>query len=456
MNRTVLTAVALIFVISGAFALSLQVQTIPGVVTPGTSGKIIFHITATTGAKNIEMRVGPVDAFDIEDEDTRIDVGDAMSGTISYALGFSVPETIKPGVYVIPVKIEYEDATTGTTYEEHFAPTITVTSGKGISVKMATDRVYGNRETTARFTVSNSGEPIYNAKMVVPVAIGDPTAYIGDLGSGESKDVYVTILPECMGGIYAIPIIITGYRGSTPFSEEINYMVKCIPPKDDLRVEMEIPQSVTGGEQNTTLTITNLTSVSVGPVSVNITGMNVKLGGQTSYYINALPPQGHVSIPVIWKLEKTDEQGSIQVIIATPSGQRTYSYAVMPSAKPDLRVYPSSVKWAGDKIDVSLTVANVGTSTAETVFVSAEGNAEGQTVIGDLSPGDYDSADIYIRPTGKTAQFSVEVSYIVDGQKKTIKKTVTVDVPERPKSYGIWVLLAAIVAGAIWWWRKKR
>ncbi|NPA77161.1 MAG: hypothetical protein GXN93_05420 [Candidatus Diapherotrites archaeon] len=457
MNRTILPALAMIFVISGAFALSLQVQTIPGVLTPGTTGKIIFYITATTpGAHDIQIEVKPGNTFSIENADTRVDVGDDLGGTISYAMQFAVPDDTKPGTYVLPVTIYYDDPTTGKIYEEHFAPLLTVTSGKGLDVSVAESKVYADNETTLKIIISNTGDPIYNARVTVPVALGDTTKYVGTLTSGASKDIYVTILPECAGGIYQIPIIVSGYRGTEPFQEEFNYSVKCIPPQNDIRVEMNIPRTVSGGEQNTILTITNLTSVASGPIAVSLSGVNVKLGGQTDYYINSLPPQGHISIPVVWKLARSDEEGQILVTVTTAMGKRVYGYAIMPNAAPDIHVYPSSVKWSGNKLDVSLTVANVGTGTAETVFVAAEGNAEGQTVIGDLSPGDYDNADVYISPSGKTAKFSVDVSYIVDGQKKLVQKTITVNVPEKPKSYGLWIVLALIVAGAIWWWRKKR
>ncbi len=456
MNKTVLVLAVLLLATTGAYALELNVMTIPAVLTPGTNGKLILMIAAPQGAQGIEVKITGTDAFSIEDQDSWVDVGDALGGVVSYALGLSVPKTTAPGTYILPITVQYTDPATGKAYEEHFSPILTVTAGKGVDVNIATDRVYGEREMSVKFTVSNSGEPIYNAKLIVPVAMGDAEKYIGALGSGESKSVYVDILPVCKGGIYRIPIIIKGYRGTAPFFQEVNYNVKCIPPTDDLRVSMDIPEQITGGEQNTTLTIQNLTSVATGPISVAISGENVRIGGQTAYYINSLPPMGKVQIPVIWKLAKSDEAGAILVTIVTPEGKRTYSYAVIPKTSPQITIYPSSEKWENGKLHVALTVANTGTGTAETVFVSAEGNATGKTVIGDLSPGDYDTADVYLTPTGKTAEFKVLVTYVVNGEEKKVEKTVEVSVP--PKPGNAWLVVAAVIVviGAIWWWRKKR
>ncbi|MDN5358865.1 MAG: hypothetical protein PWP76_708 [Candidatus Diapherotrites archaeon] len=459
MRRYLLVALALIMLSWSAFALTLNVKTVPGVVTPGTGGKMIFEITATSGAKNIYMRVGPSDQFSIEDEDTRIDVGDAMGGTVSYVLGFSVPSDIKPGVYVLPVTIEYDDPTTGTHYEEQFAPIITVTSGKGIDVKMSTDRVYGGREMSVKFTVSNSGEKIYNAVLTVPSALGDPNVYLGDIGSGEEKETYVTILPECNGGIYTIPLTISGYRGTEAFSETVNYSVKCVPPREDIRVTMNIPEKVSGGEQNTELVITNLTSVALGPISVSITGINVRLGGQTSHYINAIQPNGKVTIPVVWKLEKSDEVGSINVVLTTPTGTRTYSFSVLPEDEPEISVYlAEEPKWEGDHLKVTIAVANVGTGTAENVFVETNSPKAfaGKDSIGDLAPGDYDTATVYLSDPGEEEKIHVKVTYTAYGERKTEEDDIAVKVPKKPANYTALLLALFVIVGAVWWWRKRK
>ncbi len=454
MDKRILATLALILIFSNAFALELNVQTIPAVITPGTSGKLVFTIITATPVENVELKVKSVDFMSIEDADTRVDVGDILGGAASYALRFSVPDDVKPGTYVLPVTLYYDAS--GKSYEEQHSVIINIVSEKGLTVRAATDRVYGEREMKVRFTVSNDGAPLYNVKITVPVALGQSTQYLGDLGTGDAKDVYVDLLPLCQSGTYTIPVIISGFSGTAPFAEEFNYSVKCINPRNDIRVDLTMPEDANGGEGNATLTLTNLTSVSVGPVAISISGENLRIGGQTSYYLNALQPQGGIKIPINWQLIKSDEPGTIAVTVITPTGKRTYSFTVMPKIAPEIKVFPSDVKWRDGKLDVTLSVANVGNGTAETVFVSGEANATGNAVIGDLSPGDYDSADVLVNPGKNGADFTVRIQYIFAG--KRVERSVRLHVDAPAKSSGVLPAIVAviIVAAAVWWWRKRR
>ncbi len=456
MRKVLLLGVLLLF-LGFVNALTLNVKTIPGVLTPGTSGKLILEITASGSVRSIYVRIPDASPFEVEDEGSLINVGDASGGTVSYVLWLRVPDSVKPGVYVLPVEITYTDVATGNSYTEHFAPLLTVTSGKGLEITFP-EKVYGGVRKLVKIAVENTGAPIYNAVLTVPDAVGDSRVYIGDLDTGERAEKYVEILPSCEGGLYRTELTLTGYRGTETFTETVGYTAICIPPEEDLKVTMEIPPKIGGGEQNTHLIIHNLSSLPKGPLSVNVSGINVRFGGQTSFYVNSVPPGSKVTIPIVWKLEKSDEPGIINVVVAESGTQRMYSFSVLPADEPDIVVYLADVPvWENGRLRVNIAVANVGTGTAENVFVETNSPRAygGKDLLGDLGPGDYDTTTLYLEGAEGKETVHVRVEYTAYGEKRVKELDVEFEVPSRPADLTP-ILLFAVVLLVAWWWRKRK
>jgi len=415
---------------------------------------MIVNITATTPAENIEMKIKETPLY-IGGEDRWVDIDDAVDGTVSHAVGFSVPSDLKPGVYIIPIVLRYDSG--DRTYKEHFVEVITVTSGKGVEVELP-GWIYDGKEQKIKISIKNTGATMYGAVLSVPEAMGDSQIYVGDLESGEGVDKYVEILPECKGGTYTFHLSLRGYRGTNAVEEPLNYTVRCVPLTEDLEVSMEVPQRVGGGEHNTALSITNRTDVAIGPISVKISGVNVRIGGKTSYYFNSISPKGNISIPIVWKLQRSDEAGDIDVVLSSPQGERRYSFSVIPEDAPRISVFTSGKPvWENELLKVTLTVANLGTGTAENIVVETEGAESygGKEIIGDLAPGDYDTVTVYLANPKGEEEIRSKVEYLMHGQKKMEEFNVGVKVPPKPEGAPLWIAIVVVAAG-IWWWRKRR
>ena len=444
---------ALLLLLSSVYALELNATTIPTVLQPGESGLLVVTVGCTTGATGLELKVKD-SALSVEDTDSWTDLGDCMGGFVTKTFHIAVPDDITPGTYVIPMELQYSDAATGKSYDEEHTAFITVTSSKGIAIQLP-DHVYGGIKNSIPIAITNNGPTIYEARLFVPTKLGNTEISLGNLDHNETKRVYADLIPACNTGIYEFNAMLTGITASGPVQKNIVYTTLCYPPEKDISLEFNVPNRA-AGTITSELHIRNNLDVAVGPLTVSITGKNIEIGGTSTYTYASIPPRGTIAIPVTWRLVKEDEPGAIVVTMAGKEGTRTYSFSVLPAAAPDIRVYPSDVKWKGNTLVVTLTVANVGTGTADTVFVQGEGRAKGDTVIGDLSPGDYDTATVNVQPTGKEAQFKVLVTYAENGEKVNVEKTVEVNVPEKNSNTAVWIVAIIAVVLGIWWWRKKQ
>ncbi len=453
MNKKILTLGALLLLVSWASALEMNVSTMPAVLQPGGSGLLVVTVGCTTGATGLDLKVKD-SPLSVEGTDSWTDLGDCMGGVVTKTFHIAVPDDLAPGTYTIPMELQYTDAATGKSYEEEHTAFVTVSSSEDLKITLP-DHVYGGVKNSVPVKIRNNGPTIYNATLIVPGKLGNTEMSLGNLEHNETTEVYVPVIPTCANGIYEFNAILTGITDSGAVQKNITYVTLCYPPQKDLSIEFNVPDRAKG-TVTSILTVRNNLDVAIGPLTIALKGSNVELGGTASYTYASIPPRGTIRIPVTWRLVKTDEPGAITVTVAGKEGARTYSFAVLPAAEPDIRVYPSDVKWDASKLQVTLTVANIGTGTADTVFVQAEGNATGESVIGDLSPGDYDTATISIHPKGKEAEFKVLVSYTENGEKKEVEKSITVSVPEKNSNVVVWIGILVAVTIGIWWWRKKR
>lgn len=438
------------------FALSVSVKTIPALLKPGTSGIMIIEVSSATPAKGLRLDVPEAPFLDLEKEGYSVDLGDISSGTVSHTLAFSVPENVKPGIYVLPLVIRYEDLS-GNGYEEHFVPTVEISSGEDVKVEFPS-QVFGNVKKTVTITITNGGAEIYGAKLLVPDAVGSGEVYLGDIPPGETVKKEVTLLPVCDGGVYRTTITLTGYRGTGPFSEEFNFSSVCIPPRNTIGVEFNIPERAGKGEETTYLILRNYSDVAVGPVDVVVSGENVRIGGKSSFHIDSLDPSSSVSFPVTWRLEKADEEGRIVVEVTRDGMTSTYTYSILPPEEVNFSVYLSGLpKWEGSLVKMSVAVANTGTTTAQNVFVEVEGDGVlgGKSLLGDLSPGDYDTVSFYASTT-ELDRVRVRVYYYEGGERKESLYEVPVSVPKRSSGVLPWLALLVVIAAGIWWYRGRK
>ncbi len=447
---------AFLFVLSGASAMTLIARTMPAVLTPGSAGKLVITLQPAGPASGVEFKIDDVQQLSIEREGQWTYLGDIDGTPLTYVLGISVPADIKPGTYAVPVEIEYEDSTgkMRTQYTYIFIPV----SGGGISVRLP-GAVSGGKIQTVPITIVNKGPAITDAYLIVPGALGSAETYVGTIPADSNVVELVSLLPTCRNGLFETNIMIRGMTDSNAIMLSFPYVVQCNPPTNAITVDMNMPETTTGGEYNTVLRITNNLDIAVGPITVTLTGKNIDIGGQTGYSFAAIGPHQTIEIPIKWKLQQDDMPGAIVVNIYETNFPRTYVFSTIPSTEPEIQAYISGEpKWSDGGVQVSITVANVGTGTAKTVYVSAEGNniINGNTVIGDLAPGDYDTATVTFRPTGRETTVKAIISYFKGGKKHTITEEFTVQTPPKPQPVGLWILLAIAVIAGIWWWRKRK
>ena len=455
-SKLAMVVFAALFMFGLASAMSVTAKTMPPVLAPGGTGKLIITIQPAGPASGVEFKIGDTQQISIEREGLWTYLGDTDGTPLTYVLNISIPQDTKPGTYAIPITVEYED-TTGKMRTEYTYIFIVV-SGGGITIQMP-DHVYGGKIQKIPVTIENKGSAITNAYIIYPGALGSAEKYVGIIPAEDNITATFTAIPICKNGIYEANIIVRGFTDSNVINISIPYVMRCYPPRNGLSVYMNMPETVSGAEYNTTLRITNNLDVAIGPLTITITGKNVDIGGQTGYSFAAIQPHQTVEIPIRWKLQQEDAPGAIVVNVYEGNYPRTYIFSTIPSTTPQVKVYLNGEpKWVDGTVQISVTVANVGTGTASTVYLSAEGNniVQGNAVIGDLAPGDYDSATISFKPAGRETTIKTVITYFQGGSKREIVRTFTIQTPPKPQPVGLWIVAAIVVVGALWWWRKRK
>ncbi len=425
-----------------ALALSVSAETNPPVLRPGTTGKLLLHITGS--AENMDVWIGE-NPLSIQGEERWTDAGDVLSGTVTLALGLSVPQEIKPGTYYVPVEIRYESG--GKTYEEHFQIPLRVEGASSLSVDLP-DSVTGGRINHISVGI-RADSPIYNAYLYVRDAMQFPI-FVGDV-SGE-KTVDVDLLPECARGLYTFEVNVVHAEGTETFIKT----VKC-SDAGDLDVRFSLPRYITTGEHNGEIIIVNNGDTAKGPVYVTITGEGATIGGKTVYTFENIDGGATEHIPIVFYVKGGDVV-AINVTLREGNIEKTYTFSAIVTAEPDILVYVAGPPaYTAKGIEVPIGVANAGEGEADNVSLVVENNAAvdgGVEFVGDLAAGDYDTVTVVL--SEPVERIPVSVTYYVRGEKRTQRTEVWVRYP-RGGGSPIWILGALLVAGiGIYVWRKKR
>ncbi len=437
----VLTFLSLL-IFHSALALSVSAETNPPVLRPGTTGQIILYITGS--AENMDVYIDS-NPLSIEGEGEWTDAGDVLSGTVTLALGLSVPSDLKPGTYYIPVEIRYESG--GKTYEEHFEIPLKVEGASPLSVDLP-DSVTGGRINRVGITI-RAGAPVYNAYIYVADALKYPI-FVGDVGGERSVDV--EILPECRNGLYTFEVNVVHADGTDTFAKT----VKCVEA-GDLDVRFSLPRYIETGEHNGEIIIVNNGDKAKGPVYVTITGENATIGGKTTYTFEHIDGGATVHIPIVFYV-KGGDTAAINVTLREGNAEKTYTFSAIVTAEPDILVYvagPPSITSKG--IEVPIGVANAGEGEADNVSLVVESNAAvdgGVEFVGDLAAGDYDTVTVVL--SKPVEHIPVSVTYYVRGEKRTQRAELVVRYPEIGGN-PLWIIAILILAGiGVYVWRKRR
>jgi len=111
-----------------------------------------------------------------------------------------------------------------------------------------------------------------------------------------------------------------------------------------------------------------------------------------------------------------------------------------------------------DRVTLEVTVANIGSETMKAVSVKLlPGDyiiEDEGTFLGDLEPGDFDSADLTLIPKKNPVEVKYRIAYTKAGRRIVLNKTYELRIPQGKGSF--WLLLLLIAGAVVYYVRTRK
>ena len=287
-------------------------------------------------------------------------------------------------------------------------------------------------ESTGSVTVANAiGTGIRNVELTVggeDVTVRDDREVFTRIANGESVTSAFDFQPDAAGEhtLNATLSYTTGSGAVQSVSETLP--VEAEQLRD--RVSLDVSTVQGGSSQTVVVDVFNqgnapATNLSVRGRSSNASVGRVLLdslapGESRTVRLNATLSADRADLDTVATYDLGEERGETSVSTAVTQTPGTISLT-------GIQVVPE-----GGRLRVSGSASNLGTTDAQSVLVSVVGSDRVTPVepnpeffVGPVPASDFASFDVYAATEGNVSTIPVEISYIVDGQRRT--RTVEVD-----------------------------
>jgi len=295
----------------------------------------------------------------------------------------------------------------------------------------ANDSVAGV-ESSGTVTVANGvGTAVRNVELTVEgegVTVRDDRSVFTRIADGDSVETTFDFEPGS-GGTHTLNATLsytTGDRTVRKVSETVT--VEAEPLRD--RVSLDVSTTRGGGSQTVVVDVLNqgnapATNITVSGSSANATVQRALLdpiapGESRTVRLNATLSADRADLDMVATYDLGEQRGETSVSTAVTQTPGTISLT-------GIQVVPE-----GGRLRVSGSASNLGTTDAQSVLVSVVGSDRVTPVepnpeffVGPVPASDFASFDVYAATEGNVSTIPVEISYIVDGERRT--RTVDVD-----------------------------
>lgn len=288
-------------------------------------------------------------------------------------------------------------------------------------------------ESSGSVTVANGiGTDIRNVELTVEgdgVTVRDDRSVFTRVADGESVVTAFDFEPDSAGTHTLNATLSYTTGGGTVRTVSETVTVETDPLRD--RVSLDVSTTQGGGSQVVVVDVLNqgnapATNVTVTGDSVNATVQRALVGSiapgeSRTVRLNTTLSADSADLVVRATYDLADERGETSVSTALTQTPGTIGLT-------GIQVVPE-----GGRLRISGSASNLGTTDAQSVLVSVV-ETEGVTAVepnpeffvGPVPASDFASFDVYAATQGDVTEIPLEVSYIVDGDRRT--RTVTVDV----------------------------
>jgi hypothetical protein len=300
----------------------------------------------------------------------------------------------------------------------------------------ANDSVAGV-ESGGSVTVANGiGTGLRNVELTVGgegVTVRDDRSVFTRIADGESVETAFDFEPESAGTHTLNATLSYTTGGGTVRTVSETVTVEADPLRD--RVSLDVSTTQGGGSQVVVVDVINqgnapATNVTVSGSSPNASVQralvdDIAQGESRTVRLNTTLSADSADLDVRASYDLADERGETTVSTALTQTPGTIGLT-------GIQVVPE-----GGRLRISGSASNLGTTDAQSVLVSVV-EREGVTAVepnpeffvGPVPASDFASFDVYAATQGNVTEIPLEVSYIVDGDRRT--RTVSVDVAGLP------------------------
>jgi len=235
-------------------------------------------------------------------------------------------------------------------------------------------------------------------------------------------------------GYYAIPVSVRYDHGNTTLVQNYTLGLRVEEPPLEISGSLRIPSE---GYADLKLHVHSPEVLYSTKVSVS----SECIEGDTERFFPELSDAN-----VTFKIRGKCDPGIYPLIVQVGSYSRTLPLEIYGPGGFDVMISPGYEK---GKASIEVTVANIGSDTMKSVSVKLlPGNYiidEEGTFLGDLDPGDFDSADLSFTPRGNPVLVRYQIAFNKAGERVVLNRTYEFTAPREGGFPWIWLLVTAAV-----------
>jgi hypothetical protein len=345
------------------------------------------------------------------------------------------------------------------------APVVVTVSRAGPQLGIETDDAVVGAEGPLRVTVANGEDaPIRNVRLTLEGTeseVEDATRVVSSLAAGESREFVFNYTPGAPASDVLASLAYTTPGGNRRSVEE-STAVDAEPLREDVTVEASAGD---GASPPIEATVSNFGNAPLADVVVRAEADGSVLARRTladvadgesrrvDLNVSDLPPDAETDVRVVAAYRTGAREGTAAT---------TVRYAPNPG-----RVELTGVdfEYEGDRVHITGSASNVGLSDADGVVVRVlpgdgvqPARPYREYFVGTVPASDFVAFDLYAAVEPSATTVPVEVTYLVDGERRTTTQRLDVSDLPPPRSrseggdggpFGLSVSLPLLVAGLL-------